>query len=67
MTVFVNDTELTFNEAASLLAVLDSMAIKTFNGIAVAVNNEVIPKTELEKTIIKDKDKILVIRAFQGG
>jgi sulfur carrier protein len=67
MTVFVNDTEVAIDSAATLQAVLDSASIKSFNGIAIAVNNEVIPKTELEKTIVKDKDKILVIRAFQGG
>jgi len=36
-------------------------------GIAVAINNRVIPKTEWENARISDKDNILIIKATQGG
>lgn len=36
-------------------------------GIAVAVNNLVIPKTSWADTMLRDKDSILIITATQGG
>lgn len=36
-------------------------------GIAVAINNSVIPKTEWAKHFIKANDSILIIKATQGG
>jgi sulfur carrier protein len=36
-------------------------------GIAVAVNNQVIPKTDWGNTILQDKDSVLIITATQGG
>lgn len=36
-------------------------------GIAVALNQSVIPKSEWEQTSIKENDNILVITATQGG
>jgi sulfur carrier protein len=67
MTVFVNDSEVKLEEPSTLLHILGSLSIKTFEGIAIALNNEVIPKSELEKIIVKENDKVLIIRAFQGG
>ena len=37
------------------------------SGIAVAVNGDVVPKTDWESRIIADGDAIMVIRAFYGG
>ncbi len=37
------------------------------NGIAFAVNEKVIPKTEWGKFQLNDNDKILIIKATQGG
>ena len=36
-------------------------------GIAVAVNQTVIPKTKWDQTIIKENDNIIIITATQGG
>ena len=67
MTIFVNDSEVSFETATTLQEVLSALRIKNFAGVAVALNNEVVSKTELEKVVVKENDKILVIRAFQGG
>lgn len=37
------------------------------NGIALAVNETVIPKNEWEKFQLQDNDKVLIIKATQGG
>jgi len=67
MTIFVNDSEVSFETATTLQEVLSALRIKNFAGVAVALNDEVVSKTELEKVVVKENDKILVIRAFQGG
>jgi len=67
MTIFVNDSEVSFETATTLQEVLSSLNIKNFEGVAVALNDEVVSKTELEKVVVKENDKILVIRALQGG
>jgi len=36
-------------------------------GIAVALNEQVIPKNDWSKTLLKDQDSILIIIASQGG
>ncbi|MDR2962813.1 MAG: sulfur carrier protein ThiS [Bacteroidales bacterium] len=36
-------------------------------GIAVAINNEVIPREQWEHTQIADGNEILLIQAFSGG
>ena len=36
-------------------------------GIAVAINNHVIARSLWEQTLIQDKDRILIIKATQGG
>lgn len=39
----------------------------SINGIAIAVNDKVIPKAEWEKSTLKENDKITIIKATQGG
>jgi thiamine biosynthesis protein ThiS len=36
-------------------------------GIAVALNNRIVPQTDWVKTFLKDQDSILIITATQGG
>ncbi|MBA3705113.1 MAG: sulfur carrier protein ThiS [Bacteroidetes bacterium] len=36
-------------------------------GIAIAVNNKVIPRSNWENEIISNKDNVLIIKATQGG
>jgi sulfur carrier protein len=36
-------------------------------GIAVAINNQIIPKSNWDETIIKENDQLLIITATQGG
>ncbi len=37
------------------------------NGIAIAINNFVVPKSNWNSHYIKEKDEILIISATQGG
>lgn len=39
----------------------------SINGIAVAINNEVIKKSNWSSTLIKNDDDIIIIKSTQGG
>ncbi|WP_159023396.1 sulfur carrier protein ThiS [Formosa sp. L2A11] len=49
------------------LATIVSKLSPIKNGIAVAVNNTVIPKNNWKKTRVLNNDNILIIQATQGG
>lgn len=52
---------------SSLEALMLLEAAGKLKGIAVAVNNCVVPKMQWANTILQDKDTILIITAAQGG
>ncbi len=66
-TVFINNKSCLLEINSSLNTVLEQNGIQNQKGIAVAVNNAVIPKAEWQNKILNENDKITVIRATQGG
>jgi large subunit ribosomal protein L7/L12 len=46
---------------------LTSLELKELNGIALVLNEEIIPRSEWQKTILFDEDKIIIIGAVAGG
>lgn len=54
-------------ETLSVQTLLDLEFPNKQNGIAFAINNSVIPKTEWETTVLSEADNILIITATQGG
>lgn len=66
MTIKINDSTLTLSEGATLIAALNVAQI-TLNGIAVAVNSNVIPAGEYGQTMLNDGDSVIIIKAFYGG
>ena len=46
---------------------VQTLNMSSTNGIAFAVNEKVVPKSEWGKFELKDNDKILLIKATQGG
>ncbi len=67
MIVFVNNKNCVLDVNATLAWALEQNGITSQKGIAVAVNNMVIPKVEWQQKVLVDNDKITVIRATQGG
>ncbi|PKA99825.1 sulfur carrier protein ThiS [Flavobacteriaceae bacterium MAR_2009_75] len=39
----------------------------SMNGVAVAINEQVIPRSKWKTSFLQNEDTILVIQAFQGG
>jgi len=66
ITIKVNNTTHQFNEQAALQEVMNALKIP-LNGIAVAVNETIISKSDWTKKILQQNDSVLVIKATQGG
>lgn len=67
MEVFINHQSYSFPENSTLQVVLDVLGISAPRGIALAVNNQVVPKSRWEAFPLQKNDKVILIRATQGG
>ncbi len=66
ITVNVNNNAHTFNSPSNLQDLLTQLDISE-KGIAVAVNNQIISKSDWNRRELADGENILIIRATQGG
>ena len=66
MQVFINDKSFECAPGTTLPEVLEANAIPTGN-IAIAVDFNVIPRSDWGKTVLQDGSKIIIIKAVQGG
>ena len=67
MTVYINNKPTELADAAVISHALTALGIEARNGMALAVNSDVIPRPEWDNYILKDQDKIMIIKATQGG
>jgi len=67
MDILVNGKPQRVEDNSNLIEVLDRNQINNRFGVAIAVNNTVIPKTEWEKYTVQSKDSITIINAIFGG
>ncbi len=65
--VTINQQNFQLPEPGTLSDVLPLLQIRQPDGIAIAVNDAVIPRNEWPAYALQPKDKIFVIRATQGG
>jgi sulfur carrier protein len=66
MEVTVNEKKFDIVEASSLLDALAAAGIAA-EGVATALNGDVVPADKRAATILKEGDSILVIKPFYGG
>jgi sulfur carrier protein len=67
MKIKYNNQQIEIDDKLMLSTFVFSQIGEKTNGIAVAVNNSVIPKTNWEVVEIQPNDNILLIKATQGG
>ncbi|HKX87372.1 MAG TPA: sulfur carrier protein ThiS [Flavobacterium sp.] len=68
MELKINNKPKQFEAATlSVQALLDIELPNKQNGIAFAINNSVIPKTDWATTVLSETDDIVIITATQGG
>lgn len=67
MEISINNVKTTVEEATSLANVVQSNAGENTKGIAVALNQNVVPKADWDTTVLHQNDTIIIIKATQGG
>ena len=67
MQVLVNNKACELPAEATIAMMLDASGIAAVQGIALAVNSDVVSRDNWETHELKDNDKIMIIRATQGG
>lgn len=65
--IYINGISHSFDLKTPLLDILKEISLDQSRGIAVAVNNEVVAKSDWPDYKISDKDQITIIKATQGG
>ncbi|MHA7056608.1 sulfur carrier protein ThiS [Aquimarina sp. M1] len=66
MTINVNNQKQIISENSSIDFLLEELSLSK-NGIAIAINNQIITKDTWSDTIVKVNDDVTIIRATQGG
>ncbi len=68
MKIYINDEEQDLGgNTLSINQLLDHFKFENTNGMAIAVNDEVISRANWENFLLKENDHILLIKAAQGG
>ena len=67
MEVRINNQVKVFAPETSLQALLSELGFEEARGIAVAVNEQVMPKSQWHSYYLQANDSITIIRATQGG
>jgi len=66
VSVLVNENPIEIEENATLSQLLQKVNTSV-EGIAIAINDEIISKNAWESQAIKNNDNVLIIKATQGG
>jgi len=66
ITVKINDSNKTFKTECNLIGMIEELNIQS-NGIAIAVNNSIIKKSDWSNHKLSENDNVLIIKSTQGG
>jgi len=66
MKVYVNDDSIEIADASNISQLLTKLNAAS-KGIAIAIDQEIIPSNQWDNHQLKEDDKVLLIRATQGG
>ena len=67
MVCYVNNLPQETADAQTLIQLLAGMALAGQRGVAVAVNDEVVPRAAWPAHELRAQDRVTIIRATQGG
>ncbi|MFM7021533.1 MAG: sulfur carrier protein ThiS [Flavobacteriales bacterium] len=67
MEIKVNNEVIEVKSPSTVLDLVQKLKGENFRGIAVALNNTVVPRVQWEKTQLRENDNTLIIQATQGG
>lgn len=67
MNIYINNKVQEIESDNKITDALNLLNLTSRQGVAVAVNNNIIPKAEWDNYILQAEDKITLIKAAQGG
>ncbi len=69
MNLVINGEERSFEAEAvgTVGALIEALQIEAKRGVAVAVDDEVVPRSRWEEAPLRDGSRVEIIRATQGG
>jgi len=67
MNITVNDEQRSVEKEITVFELLELLSLGSTKGVAVAVNDLVVSRTQWEELRLKDNDSVLLITAAQGG
>ncbi|OJJ20546.1 thiamine biosynthesis protein ThiS [marine bacterium AO1-C] len=67
MEIQINQNTYSLEASKTIHEVLEQLDLPRHKGVAIAVNNAVVPQTEWDKYALQDADKVLLIKASAGG
>ncbi len=67
MHVYINNKPQEVEEHCTIMQLLQTLALSSYNGIAVAVNNRVVRRDQWRDFAVSHADQVTVITASQGG
>jgi sulfur carrier protein len=67
MRVFVNGEQRSVPEGATVAALVAESAPAGERGVAVAVDAEVVPRSEWDETLLSEGQRVEILAAIQGG
>jgi thiamine biosynthesis protein ThiS len=66
MNIFVNQKKTIISKESTIISILTNLDIED-KYLAIEVNETILPKSEYDKYIIQENDKIEIINAIGGG
>ena len=66
MNIFVNQKKIIISKESTIINILANLDIED-KYLAVEINETILPKSEYDKYIIQENDKIEIINAIGGG
>jgi sulfur carrier protein len=67
MLVSVNNQSVTLPLACNLAGLVDHFGFRNQKGMAIAVNQQIIPKSTWDSYALNENDQVTIIHATQGG
>ncbi len=67
MKVIINNQSYQFLEGSSLQTAVEVLKMEDTSGIAIALNECIIPRSQWSNTLLGETDKIIIIGAVAGG
>jgi sulfur carrier protein len=67
LTIIVNDEPRTLGGSATVMALAHDLGFAERKGVAIALNGAVVPRVSWPAQALVEGDRVLVIRATQGG